>query len=418
MSGGSEFPQAVEKELNKLDQCINTAYSQSLDSIDSLILLLEGSKFDANLANAVVKEVTETKTKCAKDFKTLYTGVIKYGQTIEKEMISNLEAVFTSPSKTSSSTAKGFFDEDSLNQVILDDFFREGRFELAENFRAECRGMLVAQGPALMEMHKLRESLEKKEITPCLNWVTDKLTQMRAGSEHDMLMALKFDLHQLQYLAILRPLVSFSSCATTSEQGEEQKRKTKEAQLSALEYARVNFPPFFHMKAKEIDRLTGCLIYLDSLSNSPYKDLFSEDAFTDVVEVFSKLYLTMLNMPSVNPVLTSLMASKVALPKMLKWCAFVEDNKENATLLDDDEMMLPLDVELDKSFQYHSTFVCPISKDQTTQVNPPILLRCGHVISKVAMMKITRQNGGREKRFKCPTCPTEQSPKETLPLQF
>lgn len=40
-------------------------------------------------------------------------------------------------------------------------------------------------------------------------------------------------------------------------------------------------------------------------------------------------------------------------------------------------------VELNKDHLYHSTFVCPVSKERTTLRNPPVMLKCGHVISKV-----------------------------------
>ncbi|KAG9670186.1 regulator of gluconeogenesis Rmd5, partial [Aureobasidium melanogenum] len=57
---------------------------------------------------------------------------------------------------------------------------------------------------------------------------------------------------------------------------------------------------------------------------------------------------------------------------------------------------------------FHSIFVCPVSKEQGTDANPPMMLPCGHVIAKESLEKISRGN----KRFKCPYCPVEGHPKE------
>ena len=43
------------------------------------------------------------------------------------------------------------------------------------------------------------------------------------------------------------------------------------------------------------------------------------------------------------------------------------------------------------SFRYHSVFSCPILRQQTTFANPPMRLKCGHVISKDALEKLTTQ---------------------------
>ena len=38
-----------------------------------------------------------------------------------------------------------------------------------------------------------------------------------------------------------------------------------------------------------------------------------------------------------------------------------------------------------QEFVFHSIFACPVSKDQATEENPPMLLPCGHVLCKACL---------------------------------
>ncbi|CAI2356708.1 unnamed protein product [Caenorhabditis sp. 36 PRJEB53466] len=74
------------------------------------------------------------------------------------------------------------------------------------------------------------------------------------------------------------------------------------------------------------------------------------------------------------------------------------------------ERELPLEVSYDSS---HSSFTCPILKEQCSLENPPMRLVCGHVICKEAITRLTTslrqmRSSSRHARFKCPYCPREQ----------
>ena len=42
--------------------------------------------------------------------------------------------------------------------------------------------------------------------------------------------------------------------------------------------------------------------------------------------------------------------------------------------------------------RYHSVFACPVSKDQSTEQNPP-MMSCGHVVSKDNLQKLSKASG-------------------------
>jgi hypothetical protein len=52
-----------------------------------------------------------------------------------------------------------------------------------------------------------------------------------------------------------------------------------------------------------------------------------------------------------------------------------------------------IEIPLPPENRYHSVFACPVSKDQSTEQNPPMMMSCGHVVSKDSLQKLSKVNG-------------------------
>src|SRR6266404_6722836 len=54
---------------------------------------------------------------------------------------------------------------------------------------------------------------------------------------------------------------------------------------------------------------------------------------------------------------------------------------------------MQIEIPLPAENRYHSVFACPVSKDQSTEQNPPMMMSCGHVVSKDSLHKLSKVNG-------------------------
>merc|ERR1712000_46592 len=96
-------------------------------------------------------------------------------------------------------------------------------------------------------------------------------------------------------------------------------------------------------------------------------------------------------------------------PRLIKYMAYMRDKKTEWTT----DQELGFETPLPRTMVYHPIFVCPVSKEQTTDRNPPMRLHCGHVISKDSL-----HNMAKGTRYKCPYCPEEGQVSDAVKITF
>lgn len=279
-------------------------------------------------------------------------------------------------------------DQSTLNQVIAEHFYREGKFEIADRFAAEAQ---IPESEQLkrpyIAMHTVLAQIKARNLEPALLWAGEHRMQLSNDGQPS---AFEFNLHSVNFLHVL----------------------TQRGRSAALSYAKQHFPPFQQSHMREIQRLMGCLVYSKrSLHSSPYCDLVSCERWDDLARDFTKQACSLMGQATESPLAVVVAAGSVALPLLLKLAQVMETSLPEFKSCE----QLPLELELGPEFVFHSIFACPVSKDESTPDNPPMLLPCNHVLCEQSILKIAKS---RTRVFKCPYCPMEARADNLRPLVF
>ncbi|THF99299.1 hypothetical protein TEA_008290 [Camellia sinensis var. sinensis] len=126
----------------------------------------------------------------------------------------------------------------------------------------------------------------------------------------------------------------------------------------------------------EVQKLMACLLWAGRLDTSPYSELLSSSHWDKLAEELTRQFCNILGQSCKSPLNVTIAAGVQGLPTLLKLMNVMTGKKQEWQSM----KQLPVPVDLDREFQFHSIFVCPVSRDQANEKNPPMLLSCGHVL--------------------------------------
>ncbi|KZV53894.1 hypothetical protein F511_00160 [Dorcoceras hygrometricum] len=267
------------------------------------------------------------------------------------------------------------FDIHTVNQIIASHFYQEGQFDLGDSFVNESKEPDAAlKKSPFLQMYQILDAMKYRNLEPALKWATNNHELLQQNGSD-----IEFKLYRLQFVEIL------------------QKRGRDEA----LKYARAFLTPFASNHMAEIQKLMACLLWAERLDSSPYAELLSSIHWEKLAEEITQQFCNLMGQSNESPLGVTIAAGAQGLPTLLKLMNVMTGKKQEWQSM----KQLPVPVDLDREFQYHSIFVCPVSRDQASDENPPMLLSCGHVLCKQSITKLSKNNSTRP--FKCPYCPTE-----------
>ena len=303
---------------------------------------------------------------------------------------------------------------DFVNRAITMHLLREGQFEVAQTFLDEADyyppggehynlqnitetdkddDLDMEDGKDLrtrfVEMYDILQELKNNNLFPAIEWAKANGKKLEAKGS-----SLEFDLSKLQFIYLFKG-PSFNGLPEGARNG----------QTGAFEYAREHFARFQRRHLREIAQLCAAMVYAPNLDASPYRHVFEiSAAFDEVALSFTRDFCSLLGLSAESPLYVAVTAGAISLPRLIKYTGYMREKRTEWTT----ENELAFETPLPASMIYHPIFVCPVSKEQTTEENPPILLGCGHVISKDSLHNIAKGH-----KYKCPYCPADGNINDT-----
>lgn len=214
------------------------------------------------------------------------------------------------------------------------------------------------------------------------------------------------------------------------EQSQDLDRRINENQLRITEFAISELRDFHEAHQQQINPLMGFLVQSKDLAkivfsqqngisevpNMPQQKWLienylkplqeEEEQWSQVEAKFVREYTKQVGLSQESGLLLTTQASTLALPKLAKTMQLLK----TGDWMKSAHVELPVEIDLGQEFKFHDVFICPVSKEPSGVYgsNPPMLLTCGHVISKNSLNRIARP-AGRDGKFKCHTCPTQMT---------
>ncbi|WEW58304.1 hypothetical protein PRK78_003772 [Emydomyces testavorans] len=338
--------------------------------------------------------------------KETYTALNKYGRALDK--------LFKDKPLPSTEYDALSLEPALVNRAIAMHLLREGQFSVASAFLAE-----VAENPTPAQLPSdpkkpdpftkaceqfeelqsgeirkqftlmyriLHELSEEQNLLPAIDWAREHRGRLEARGSN-----LEFELCRLQFVWLFHG-------------GSKGNTSLIAGRAAALDYARREFHHFHTRHLREVEQLMGAMAFCPNLEESPYKSIFNNPwAWSDVATAFTREFCALLGLSADSPLYIAATAGAIALPTLLKLQAIMKEKRTEWTTQNE----LPVEIPLPPSYLFHSIFVCPVSKEQTTDENPPMMMPCGHVVAQESLMRLSK--GG---KFKCPYCPNESHPKD------
>ena len=300
-----------------------------------------------------------------------------------------------------------------INRAIAMHFLREGQFSVASTFLDEAQDNPPHPAPTpgsprpaesdssdftslksqelqakFSNMYQILHELKAYNLHPAISWARANSNELEKRGSN-----LEFELSKLQFVWLFQgPEVN--GLPNDSNNGLE----------GALQYARQHFGRFQGRFLRDIQQLATAMAYKSNLRSSPYYRTFdTQTAWDDVSTSFTREFCSLLGLSAESPLYIAATAGAIALPTLLKLASIVKEKRTEWTTQNE----LPVEIALPKAMIFHAIFVCPVSKEQTTDSNPPMMMPCGHVVAKESLHRLSK--GG---RFKCPYCPSESQPKD------
>jgi E3 ubiquitin-protein transferase RMND5 len=248
-------------------------------------------------------------------------------------------------------------------------------------------------------LDEILSDLGSKKIDKAIKWVNDNIVKLKIYDSD-----LPFLVHKISFCHMLK---------MASDAGECQEQMEILSKLA--EYSTKNLAQFYTKFRVQIHKLMGSIAFVNNLEDTKYYDLVNNVHWDHLTQSFVRDFCKIQGLSKESGLFMTLKVGTLGIPKFQ---AFFKLMKGKERLFEDINDF-PIEMSLGSDFKFHSIFICPVSKEIATKENPPMLLKCGHCITKQSFNTILSQRNERSgRKSKCPTCPAEIKENEAVELKI
>ncbi|KAF6767484.1 CTLH/CRA C-terminal to LisH motif domain protein [Kalmanozyma brasiliensis GHG001] len=437
------------------------------DSIDRLIAQVEAAKAALSASSsssapnpavlvAELKSSVESAQKSILDRqKEFHAALSKSTKALDKKFPIPIDGV-ADPALFSSPEA-----QTALERVIFNHLQRNGDWSTSYKFAAEAKLPLSPETEALyVQLHNVVAAMARGDLRPAIAWAETERAWLQSRKS-----GLEFALHRSQFIRIAAgAILPDSDDALTNRDPDGENVEMMSASIDqlhpastmtntavaaagsalappqtnkerALAYGREHFKPFCASHLPEIARLYTLLTFLPDFIPAPaygpegLDSVPVEHLLPTVLPIYRPLLdANLVHAPLLEPLFKLEFCARNRIPKdaplsigvevgaggalnkIIKVKAVMKERGNEWSQADE----LPIEIPLPTKLRFHSIFACPVSKEQGTEQNPPMMLACGHVLCLETLNRLAKGNG----RFKCPYCPTESYLHQAIRVYF
>ncbi|ODN96559.1 hypothetical protein L198_04274 [Cryptococcus wingfieldii CBS 7118] len=343
------------------------------------------------------KLVQKSKKEVDKGLKGWYGALGNVGKAVDKTFPPTLGVIskaYESPNL--------FVDEEAsvaLDKAVLDSLGRRGLWDAVAALEKETSLKFPEEQRALAsQLQFLTASILSSNLTPALEWCATN-QQFLASPPHPS--SLPYYLHR----AVFQSIADKKEAIIYARQHMMEYLPTKPVMKMITSRLYDQFP----RRSEDIEMA-------DSKGETKVTNPLSDEDATDLAALVSSFRLEFHRLhqwPKEDPlsVAVDLGSTGGALMVIEKARRVMGEHLGHVRQWTD----LPMEVPLSASRRYHSVFVCPVSKEQATESNPPKMMTCGHVVASESFDRLLK--GGR-RDVKCPYCPIETAQSAAQRLYF
>ncbi|XP_054168790.1 E3 ubiquitin-protein transferase MAEA-like isoform X2 [Oppia nitens] len=276
----------------------------------------------------------------------------------------------------SNETAITQWKKKRMDRMLVDHFLRSGYYESAINLAIHSQIEDLTNIDLFLISRQVEDSLRARETSRCLSWCHDNKSKLRKIKS-----TLEIKLRQQEFIELVR----------------------KNRRLEAVHHARKHFNSVEEGQQQQsvgqnvdLQRVMGLLAFAADTVVEPYKCLFDESRWDQIIEQFRndnfKLY--QLSTSSVFSVALQAGLSAIKTPICYK-----KDGTKNGDCPVCSELLNKLAAHLPYSHCSQSRLVCTISGQPLNEHNLPLVLPNGHVYGEQSLKVMAIDNNG---RITCP----------------